>query len=469
LNKEDHSKSSGSLRPRWSKVFYLGLAWVGDLFCIVLAFIGAYQARFEWKWVTSIFPVTKGTPTFSAYLAYLPAALVLWMGVLLYQKCYRLLNVSALDEFIRMIKVSVLSSLLVMASTFLYRGSEFSRLTVVFMGGITAVLLFAWREALKITWIRAIGKQRKRVLIIGGGRLAMALEKVILGHKDSAVLRKQNDETENLLRSVDRSRIDEVIIADSDMNHKDIITLASRCEERNVLCRIIPNLMEIRMGEVILDDSLGIPSFRLKPIPLHGMTFLIKRVFDCTLSLIVLSVLSLPLLIIAVLIKLDSPGPIFFKQPRMGHKGKPFLFYKFRTMVQESESLLEELKAKSDRGGPLFKMKNDPRITRIGKYLRRYSLDEMPQLLNVLRGEMSLVGPRPQVLWEAKAYDEWAKKRLNVLPGITGLWQVSGRAELTYEEMIDLDIYYLEHWSPGLDLKILLRTLPTILGGKGAY
>jgi len=137
--------------------------------------------------------------------------------------------------------------------------------------------------------------------------------------------------------------------------------------------------------------------------------------------------------------------------------------------VQNADDLLQKLKEKSDRKGPVFKMKNDPRITLIGGFLRRYSLDEVPQLINVLRGEMSLVGPRPQVLWEASVYDEWAKKRLNVLPGITGLWQVSGRAELTYEEMIELDIYYIEHWSPGLDIKILLRTIPAVLLAKGAY
>jgi lipopolysaccharide/colanic/teichoic acid biosynthesis glycosyltransferase len=138
-------------------------------------------------------------------------------------------------------------------------------------------------------------------------------------------------------------------------------------------------------------------------------------------------------------------------------------------MVKNAEALLEELKTKSDRPGPVFKMKRDPRITSVGRFLRRFSIDEVPQLLNVLRGDMSLVGPRPQVLWETQYYNEWAKKRLNVLPGITGLWQVSGRAELTYEEMIELDIYYIEHWSLGLDVKIILKTLPAVFFGDGAY
>jgi len=153
----------------------------------------------------------------------------------------------------------------------------------------------------------------------------------------------------------------------------------------------------------------------------------------------------------------------------MGYRSQTFNFYKFRTMVTDADILLEQFKAKSERKGPVFKMANDPRITKIGKVLRRYSLDELPQLINVLRGEMSLVGPRPQVLWEAAAYDDWAKRRLRVLPGITGLWQVSGRAALSYEEMIELDIYYIENWSPGLDFQILYKTIPAVFSKKGAY
>jgi lipopolysaccharide/colanic/teichoic acid biosynthesis glycosyltransferase len=138
-------------------------------------------------------------------------------------------------------------------------------------------------------------------------------------------------------------------------------------------------------------------------------------------------------------------------------------------MVQNADNLLEKYKSQSEREGPVFKMSNDPRITRIGKLLRRYSLDELPQIINVLKGDMSLVGPRPQVLWEAKAYDDWSKRRLRVLPGITGLWQVSGRAALSYKEMIELDIYYIENWSLGLDINIIFRTIPAVLTKQGAY
>ena len=175
------------------------------------------------------------------------------------------------------------------------------------------------------------------------------------------------------------------------------------------------------------------------------------------------------LLIILVLIKIDSPGPYLYRHKRVGYRGRYFDFYKFRTMVANADVLLAKLQNQSDRQGPVFKMTNDPRVTKFGRFLRRFSIDELLQLFNVLKGDMSLVGPRPQVLWEAAAYDDWAKRRLRVLPGITGLWQVSGRANLSYEEMIELDIYYIENWTPGLDIKILLKTVPAIFGKTGAY
>jgi len=451
---------------RW---LYRPVTLTGDALAVTGAFFGAYIARFEWDEMKHIFPVTKGTPRLLDYLPFLPAMVILWAFVLTYQKCYRQLNVTLLDELIRLFKVATLSTLLVMASTFLYRGTELSRLTVGFMGLAGGFFLFLWRETLKSVRTGLVGRKPRRILILGQGRLAASIKNFLVRQKDSAILKKTKATAEELERALNRSRIEEVLIADPSIDHTEAVALAMACEKRGVSCRIVPDILEIRMGEVQIDDSLGVPTFQLKPISLHQGTFIEKRFFDCIVATIVLSILSIPFVLIFILLKIDSPGPVLFRQPRMGRSGKVFHFFKIRTMVVNAEELLEELKKKNQRGGPVFKMKDDPRITRIGKYLRRYSLDELPQLINVLRGDMSLIGPRPQVLWEAKAYDEWAKKRLNVLPGITGLWQVSGRADLTYEEMIDLDIYYLEHWSPGLDLKILLRTLPTIIGGDGAY
>jgi lipopolysaccharide/colanic/teichoic acid biosynthesis glycosyltransferase len=181
-------------------------------------------------------------------------------------------------------------------------------------------------------------------------------------------------------------------------------------------------------------------------------------------------VLLLPVwLLVALAIRLDSPGPIFFRQVRAGRHGKPFVFYKFRSMRQDAESELERLRALNEASGPLFKIRDDPRQTRVGRFLRRTSIDETPQFFNVLRGEMSLVGPRPGLPSEVAQYQEWQRRRLDIQPGLTGLWQVRGRSDLTFDEMVMLDIYYGENWSLGADVQILMRTVPQILFGDGAY
>jgi exopolysaccharide biosynthesis polyprenyl glycosylphosphotransferase len=181
-------------------------------------------------------------------------------------------------------------------------------------------------------------------------------------------------------------------------------------------------------------------------------------------------VLGAPFLtLISLAIRLDSPGPVIFRQTRVGAGGKWFEMYKFRSMRQGAEAELEELRDLNEADGPLFKIYDDPRLTRVGRFLRHTSLDELPQFLNVLRGEMSLVGPRPPLPAEVDGYVEWHKKRLEVRPGMTGLWQVSGRSMLSFDEMVLLDIYYIENWSLWLDLKILLRTVPQVLFGNGAY
>jgi exopolysaccharide biosynthesis polyprenyl glycosylphosphotransferase len=195
----------------------------------------------------------------------------------------------------------------------------------------------------------------------------------------------------------------------------------------------------------------------------------IKRAMDLTFGALLIPIAAPMMLGIAALIRLDSPGPIIFSQKRVGRGGKPFLTYKFRSMRVGAESEQTQLYNLNEASGPLFKIKNDPRHTRVGRWLRRTSLDELPQIFNVLRGEMSLVGPRPPMIAEVEKYEDWHKKRLDATPGMTGLWQVSGRSELTFDEMVMLDIYYIENWSPWLDLWILFKTVPTVLLARGAY
>jgi exopolysaccharide biosynthesis polyprenyl glycosylphosphotransferase len=204
---------------------------------------------------------------------------------------------------------------------------------------------------------------------------------------------------------------------------------------------------------------------------LRGETYrkLVKRPFDIASSLLGLLLLSPVFLLIAVLIKLDSPGPVFFRQRRVGKSGRQFTFYKFRSMVQEAEELKKRLLHLNEVDGPAFKISDDPRVTQVGRLLRRTSADELPQLWNVLRGDMSLVGPRPPLPSEVEHYEHWQREKLEVVPGITCLWQISGRSHIGFTEWMRLDIEYIRKQSLGLDVKILARTLPAVVSRRGAY
>ncbi|MDP8924735.1 MAG: exopolysaccharide biosynthesis polyprenyl glycosylphosphotransferase, partial [Chloroflexota bacterium] len=195
----------------------------------------------------------------------------------------------------------------------------------------------------------------------------------------------------------------------------------------------------------------------------------LKRALDLALGGLGLVLLAPLFLLVALAIRLDSPGPVFYRQRRVGKDGHPFWMLKFRSMHRDADRLVAQLADRNEASGPLFKIRHDPRVTRVGRVLRRASLDELPQLVNVLKGEMSLVGPRPGLPSEVERYEDWQHGRLRARPGITGLWQVSGRSEVPFHDMVRLDLHYVRHWSLGLDLEILLRTIPAVLSNRGAY
>lgn len=201
----------------------------------------------------------------------------------------------------------------------------------------------------------------------------------------------------------------------------------------------------------------------------YRIQFALKRVLDLVLTALALVVLAIPVILIVIAIKLDSSGPMLFTQKRVGFAGKPFTIYKFRSMVVDAELMRGSVNGRNETDGPLFKMQQDPRMTRVGPFLRRFSLDEIPQLINVLLGNMSLVGPRPFLAAETENHDRWHQVRATAVPGMTGLWQVSGRSELPFEQIVALDIRYVEEWSLLMDIKIVLRTIPAVLIGRGAY
>jgi exopolysaccharide biosynthesis polyprenyl glycosylphosphotransferase len=263
--------------------------------------------------------------------------------------------------------------------------------------------------------------------------------------------------------------VDEVIIADPDFPQVEAIELVDRCHQEGVRVRLAPSTMEILIHRAEFVPGQSVPLFELGPPVFAGVDFALKRTFDLVGASLLLALLSPLLLVITLAVRLSSRGPIMFRSTRRGIGQRPFACLKFRTMHTDAEERQAELDAYNEASGALFKIRRDPRLTRVGRVLRRFSLDELPQLINVVRGEMSLVGPRPLPQRDYERLEDWHRKRYLVLPGITGLWQVSGRSELDFDDLVHLDFIYLEHWSLALDLTILLKTIPAVLSRRGAY
>ena len=232
---------------------------------------------------------------------------------------------------------------------------------------------------------------------------------------------------------------------------------------------MVPSTVTLTGGIYHFTEEVGLPLLEVRYPQLDNTQRALKRVLDVAISLLAVVVLSPLFLVVALAIWLDSSGPILFSQKRVGADGKVFTFYKFRSMYEGAERRQEELESLNEAEGPVFKIKNDPRVTLVGRFLRRWSLDELPQLVNVCKGEMSLVGPRPLPVRDFQRMEEVYKRRLGAVPGMTGYWQISGRSNLSFEEMVKLDLYYIENWSLSFDVRIISKTLRVVLSHKGAY
>jgi exopolysaccharide biosynthesis polyprenyl glycosylphosphotransferase len=268
-----------------------------------------------------------------------------------------------------------------------------------------------------------------------------------------------------------REPVDEVFVTLPREKYGQLVdTIVRLCEEQGIIVRIQSDLFKLKIARWQVDELGGIPIVTIRSGPSDGWPLLAKRLIDICGSSLLLVALA-PLFVgVALGIKLDSPGPVFFIQERVGLNGRRFKLVKFRTMVVGADQQQQELERLNEAAGPVFKIKGDPRITRLGRFLRRYSIDELPQLFNVLRGEMSLVGPRPLPVRDIERIDARGhKRRLSVKPGVTCLWQVNGRSNVSFNEWVRMDLEYIDKWSLGLDLKILLKTIPAVLKGSGAY
>ncbi len=307
---------------------------------------------------------------------------------------------------------------------------------------------------------QALGSARNGIDYEFVGALAPSADGV-----DLPVLGDLND----LSAVLDETRVDELIVTDSGFSERELVEIVSDAHRRGVRVRIAPKATELLTQRAQFVPGQGVPLFELHPPAFIGIDWFVKRAFDLLVSVVVL-VIGLPLwLAIAAAVKLSSRGPIFYRDTRIGLGERKFGMLKFRTMHADAAGRQAELEASNEADGPLFKIREDPRVTPVGAVLRRFSLDEIPQLWNVLRGEMSLVGPRPLPLRDYARLEAWHRKRYLVLPGVTGLWQISGRSNLGFDHLVRLDFYYLENWSIWLDISILAKTIPAVIRGTGAY
>lgn len=462
--------------------------WVlTDIFLINIAFILAYWLRYDLQLFRAV------DPAFNVpYRVYLPfTALFTLLLILVYrqQGVYRLRRqISWFDEFYAIVNGTATGIVITIVIIFIYRRDFYSR-AIFLYAGLLSVAILGLSRLLKVLLLRQMRRRGigiRKALIIGAGEVGRTVMRSlvanpesgfqIVGFLDDNPMKGETDigrfralgETRNLADILTQG-IDEVIITLPWQYHRKIVSLMVQCERENVRVRIVPDLFQMTLNRMHVEEVGGVPMIGIKEVGISGLNQVIKRTIDVIFSATAL-ILAAPLMgLIALMIKMESPGPVLFQQERVGKNGRRFIFYKFRSMVEDAERQRAALMDLNEADGPLFKIKDDPRTTRLGKWLRRLSLDELPQFYNVLRGEMSLIGPRPPLPAEVEQYQEWHKRRLEVSPGITGLWQVSGRSELTFDEMALLDIYYIENWSLGLDTKILWQTIPKVLFGSGAY
>jgi len=357
----------------------------------------------------------------------------------------------------------------------------------LFYGSLAFALLYVSSFRAAYEWLtgamlRAAG-YRRRAVLVGTGKhisdVAHALSDAphspieVVGFLSPKALPGNGLRALGSLGDLDKvlgsERIDEVIIADPDFPQVEAVELVDRCHQRGVRVRLAPSTMEILIHRAEFVPGQSVPLFELGPPVFEGVDFALKRTFDLIGATILLALLSPLLLVIVLAVRVTSRGPVLFRSTRRGIGQRPFPCLKFRTMHSDAEERQADLEELNEATGALFKIREDPRLTRVGAFLRRFSLDELPQLINVLRGEMSLVGPRPLPQRDYDMLEDWHRKRYLVLPGITGLWQVSGRSELDFDDLVHLDFIYLEHWSLALDLTIILKTIPAVLSRRGAF
>jgi exopolysaccharide biosynthesis polyprenyl glycosylphosphotransferase len=473
-----------------ASIFLLDLALVAAAFLLAFALRSSILPRI----VPQAFPARLYPLT--AYLPLLPLALVIWGALLLLSGRYRShRTVPLLDESWAVLRVCASGTIIFTLCLYILRidvrllgNDQISRSWVLLFGIFATLLLLCEKLFLRVSsrYVRSRGFNYRTVLIVGTNPAALKIADSIHGHRfwgyrilGFIVNGHPPDqswpgrypilgEIKHIPHIIESNVVDDVIFAVSRRDLDRLEDLFLSLQEQGIRTRFAVNLFPHTQARVELEELDGIPLLSFATGPTSQLSLMAKRVMDVGMSLLLL-LLGLPVVgAIATLIKITSHGNVLFRQTRCGLNGRIFTLYKFRTMVSDAEQRRRELEHLNEMNGPVFKVRSDPRVTALGRFLRRFSLDELPQLWNVLRGDMSLVGPRPPIPEEVARYQRWQRRRLSMKPGLTCLWQVSGRNQIDFDQWMQLDLEYIDSWSPMLDVKILLKTIPAVLSGRGA-
>lgn len=470
--------------PQWKRLLMAALLLI-DAFMMLLAMWSATYLRF---W--GFFPeaaVAYGSDI-TLYLKLFPVLLLLWLSLF---GLGRLYNYDSLfwgyGEFGRVGNCATGGLVLVIIGAYALELHSLSRAWMVLSWVLCIVLVSLGRVVFRN--VVALLRRREvlvgRTLMVGSNDEANLLlncaQRPASGLMPIGFLAGRNSRIHQLARLpelggcrqiaevVAHNQVDCVVIASSDFSRKDVAGIIHKLRGFPVEVHVSSGLFDVLASRMFVKEIDGIPLVTVRRVALTPQKLLTKRVFDLTISFAGMVALLSLWIALALLIKLTSPGPVLYTQERIGKGGRRFMMYKFRSMVADADRRLGEVSHLNEARGLHFKIRDDPRVTTVGWWMRKFSVDELPQLLNVLRGEMSLVGPRPPLPNEVKHYNGWHRRRLDVVPGMTGLWQIRGRSDLSFEDAVRLDIHYIENWSPSFDLSILLKTIPVVLFPKGAY
>jgi exopolysaccharide biosynthesis polyprenyl glycosylphosphotransferase len=469
--------------------------YLADLALVTVAFVIAHWIRSEWLPSVAAWWFPRSLYPLSDYLGLLPVALLFWSIALIRTGTYRSHRTVPLGrEVLSNAKVVFIATVL-FALSFVAQldsvvfGDRVSRTWIVLLALISFVLLTLEKLTLRLTsrWVRLHGFNYRTLLIVGTGPGARVLASSIgehsyWGFRLVGFIRSTNDsetaasnlpapllgELRDLASIVESRPIDDVVFS---VTHRELPNLEEAfvmLQEQGIRARFALNLVPTDYSRVELESLDGTPLLSFVRTPTSFPSLFLKRLADIAIA-IALLVFGLPVVVgVATMIKLTSTGGVLYRQTRCGLNGRRFTLYKFRTMVEDAERRRQELLHLNEMDGPAFKLRRDPRVTVVGRFLRKFSLDELPQLWNVLRGDMSIVGPRPPIPEEVAQYSRWQRRRLSMKPGLTCLWQISGRNNLDFNRWMELDLQYIDSWSPLLDFKILLKTIPVVLSGRGA-